>query len=115
MVSKVVLGGKNWGTPEKNFNIFFNIFLKALCEKSNTFQPLLNTYFRAFSNLLSSGSLGPPPFPLPGDKRVNIVFRTPLHTLVIRFAKPNFKDLFLRESFDLPHLLLPDRLKIHNL
>ena len=40
---------------------FNNIFLKSLYEMSNTFQALLNTYFRAFSDLNSCGSLGPPP------------------------------------------------------
>ena len=58
--------GQNEGKPPKEFQIFWsNIFLKSSFEKSNTFWPLLNTYFRVFSDLLSCGSLGPPP---PGDK-----------------------------------------------
>ena len=33
-------------------HFWLNIFLKSLSEKSNTFQQLLNTYFRAFRDLL---------------------------------------------------------------
>ena len=52
--------GQNGGTPQNNFqNFLLNIFLKSINEKSNTFQPLLNTHFRAFSDFLSCGSLGP--------------------------------------------------------
>ena len=54
-----------WGYPFDFFSRSFwlNIFLKSLFEKSNTFQQLLNTYFRAFSDLLSCGPLGPLPIP----------------------------------------------------
>ena len=38
---------------------------------SNTFQPLLNTSFRAFSDLLRCGSLGPPPFNVLCTKHVH--------------------------------------------
>ena len=45
-------------TPEKCSNFWLDIFIKSSYEKSNVFQSLLNTYFRAFSDLLSCESLG---------------------------------------------------------
>ena len=52
------LRGKMGVPHEKKVqNFWLNIFLKPLCEKSNTFQPILNIYFRAFSDWLSFWSL----------------------------------------------------------
>ena len=41
-----------------NQNFLLNIFLKSLFEKSTPFQPLLNAYFGAFSDMLSWGHKG---------------------------------------------------------
>ena len=58
--------GQNGGTQYKYFyNVWLNIFSKSLYEKSNIFHPLLNIYFRAFSDLLRCGLLGPPFLPPP--------------------------------------------------
>ena len=62
------LRGQNGGTHQKRFqNFWFKSFIKSIYEKSNTFQPLLNIHFRAFGDVQSCGSFGPPP---PGSQRV---------------------------------------------
>ena len=49
--------------PLKDFqNVWLSFFLKSLYEKSNTFKPLLNPYFRAICYAV--GPWDPPP----GDK-----------------------------------------------
>ena len=58
----------------KNFEIFFGLIFLSY-EKSNKFQPLLNTYFRAFSDLLSP----------PGDKGL----------IGLLFVPETWTDLFL--------------------
>ena len=62
-------------------------------EKSNTFWPLLNTYFRAFSDFQSCGSLGPP-LP-PGDKGLNKKF---LRTWCMAFSFLLFFRLDIKHS-----------------
>ena len=47
-------GGPKWGFPLKHLLI---LFITDISEKSNTFQPVLNTQLRTFCDLLGWGSL----------------------------------------------------------